>query len=102
MNQDALADQTSDVFSYGLIVYELLMGETIYGGDVSLAASLLVDEQSFDGFIEEKIPQFPNPQIAEVIKKMLAFNRDERYQTCTEAFLALQEKLNDIGSLRYN
>lgn len=102
MNQDALADQTSDVFSYGLIVYELFRRETIYEGDASLTASLLVDENSYERFIETKFRQFPNPQIAEVIKKMLAFNRDERYQTCTEAFSALQEKLNDIDSLRYN
>ena len=86
------ADHRSDNYSFGIIVYQMLLGQTPFHGDTPATTQL--------AHIHQPVPRLqevdPNiePRLEPILLKALAKTPDDRYQTPTE----LVEALSSISS----
>jgi len=91
-------DGRSDIFSFGILLYEMVTGQRAFPGESAIAAmtAILRDEVRP---IHELIPAAP-PQLEEIVGKCLRKNRDERWQTMDELQAALEnlKLLYDSGN----
>ena len=86
-------DERTDIFSLGVLVYEMIGGRTPFAGDSTAEtfANLINQEpQPLSRFIEN-IP----PELERIVSKMLRKGKDERYQT-------MKGLLADLKELREN
>jgi TonB family protein len=87
-------DGRSDIFSLGLVLYEMLTGRKGVAGDSELSileqvrSPRLIPPREFD-------PAIP-PEVERVVMKALKENRDERYQTAAELAVDLGNMLHLI------
>jgi serine/threonine-protein kinase len=91
----AKVDGRSDLFSVGCMLFELAAGRRPFHSDNLMAIFYKIthEEANFD-----LIPQGADyDALMPILKKALAKNIDERYQTAHEFLDALQTKLNDVG-----
>ena len=72
-------DARTDIFSFGIVFYEMLTGNRAFSGETPLEriSSILKDEPPP---IRQILPAFP-PVLEQIVAKMLRKNADERYQT---------------------
>jgi serine/threonine-protein kinase len=81
-------DERTDIYSLGVILYEMVAGVTPFEGDSTVAILMKhVTEQVPD---IRAIKSDLSPQLAEVIEKALAKNRKDRYQSAAEMAAALR------------
>lgn len=74
-------DHRSDIFSIGILLYEMLSGKRMYEGDT---ASLIRKGMQVDYVRLEAIaPGLPN-EVYGIVDKALRIKKGERYQSCTE------------------
>jgi serine/threonine protein kinase/Tfp pilus assembly protein PilF len=78
------ADARSDIFSFGVVVYELLTGTAPFRGDSVLATLRSVCQ-------DEAAPLETTPEISEVIARCLRKNPAGRFQTAAELRSALEQ-----------
>ena len=86
------ADQRSDIFSLGVVLYELFGGRRAFEGD-SVASTLykiLQDVPQPLSSVDAEIP----PSLAQVVERALAKNREERYQNVGAVIGDLREAVN--------
>ncbi len=93
----APVDGRSDIFSLGLVFYELLSGTRLFrcpDGDVVGALKSVVEAEVPDP--RQYRPELPS-SVVEIVLRMLAKDRDERYQTAGELARALEEDMYGAG-----
>jgi eukaryotic-like serine/threonine-protein kinase len=91
-------DERTDLFSFGIVLYEMATGQMPFRGDTT--AMLFLS-------ILQELPEAPcalNPDIPEelqrIISKCLEKNRDERYQRASEIYIELQQLRHPSGLQR--
>ena len=76
------ADARSDIFAFGLVVYEAIAGQTAFhgGSQASLIAAILKEEPPTLSELEPRIPA----ALDRVVRKCLAKDPDARWQTASD------------------
>jgi hypothetical protein len=89
-------DTRSDIFSFGLVLYEMVTGMRAFGGEnaVSTLSAILRDEAKP---INEVAPDVP-PQIEQVVKRCLRKSPDDRWQSMQDVKAALQALKHESDS----
>ena len=87
-------DCRSDIFTIGILLYEMLSGSRMYSGDTAtlIRKAMEADFQP----LAEKCPEL-EPSIYSVVGKALARNKDERYQSCGALQADLEECLFQVA-----
>ena len=85
--QGKKVDTRSDIFSFGVVLYEMLTGARAFSGDSALStlSAILRDEHKP---MVEIAPDVP-PQLELLIKRCLRKNPDERWQSMKDVLAAL-------------
>lgn len=86
--QGQKADARSDIFSLGIIFYEMLTGKLPFHAE-SLLGTLLARTQQRAKPVREVDPQIPQP-LNDIVAKCLATEADKRYQSATELLADLE------------
>jgi len=81
-------DRRSDIFSTGIILYELLSGQRMFQGEVMHIYSQVRDAAYKP--LESLVPDLP-ARLHDVVQHALAKEPDERYQSCGEMLADLEE-----------
>src|SRR3989441_1177023 len=86
-------DGRSDIFSLGVILYELLTGEKPFGGqNITTVIYKIINENPIP---PRELDAAIHPGLSHITSKALAKNPDERYQACRE----LAEDLKNFKNL---
>ncbi len=90
------ADSRSDVFTLGLIFYELLTGKTPYKGDNALAILLKRTQESArpPAELDRTIPSY----LSDIVVKCLEIEPQRRYQKASEVLADLQAERRRLSS----
>jgi len=98
--QAKTVDPRSDIFSFGLVMYEMLTGQKAFSGDSALStlSSILRDEARPIGELVQGVP----PELEQIVHRAMRKAPDERWQSMQEmrsALMVLKQKA-DSGVLQ--
>lgn len=86
-------DKRSDIFSIGAIFYEMVTGQRLLKGDFKqILSKIRKGETSVCDNISDDMPEC----IYKIIKKSLAANPEDRYQSCGQMLSEVEECINDL------
>jgi serine/threonine-protein kinase len=83
-------DARSDVFSFGAVLYELLSGRKAFGGDTAL--------QILTAIIHEASPALDVPHLDQIVKRCLAKQPGDRFQSMADVVAALQQSVSGAAA----
>ena len=89
-------DHRSDIFSIGIILYEMATGQRPFKGDTnaSLLSAIIKDTPASATEVKPSLPR----DLAKIIRRCLAKDRTRRYQTATDVRNELEELKQDVDS----
>lgn len=90
-------DARSDVFSFGLVLYEMLTGRQAFKANNTMTLVLAVTRQEPEK-IRTYVPNIP-PQIEALVARCIAKDRDRRFANGTELLEAVEEVLRSTSRL---
>jgi serine/threonine-protein kinase len=92
------ADQRSDVFAFGCVLFEMLAGQQAFQGeDVSdVLASVIKTDADFN-----LLPSNLNPRLCELLRRCLAKNRRERWHAMGDLRIELEAISGDPHGLNF-
>ncbi|MBN2382036.1 serine/threonine protein kinase [bacterium] len=80
--QGARLDKRSDIFSLGIVFYEMLTGTKCFKGESDFSVLFKIKNSDFEPITT--VNPTVDPDIAPLVLKALAPNREDRFQTCDE------------------
>src|SRR5438270_4087476 len=82
-------DERTDIFSFGVVLYEMLAGRAPFGGPTpsDVIVSILDREPQPLAHLKADV----SPELQRIVTKALAKERDERYQTVKELIADMRE-----------
>lgn len=85
-------DQRTDIYSFGIMLYELVTGEAPFRADTPMAVVIkhLTAPMPLPSDVNPNVP----PEVETLILKATAKNPDDRFQTAEELALAMERALN--------
>ena len=91
-------DARSDLFSFGAVVFEMLTGRRAFDGDsaASVRAAILEHEPPPVSSLQPLVP----PAIDDIVRRCLAKNPDERWQTAGDVIRELKQVFESIVQAR--
>lgn len=96
-NQGKKVDERSDLYSLGLVFWELLTGERALHGATLLEVTAIQMRQGIPP-PSTKVPDLP-PGIDRILEKMLAKNPNDRYETAKDIIRDLQQFKENPGGV---
>jgi len=87
-------DSRSDIFSIGILLYEMLSGVRMYQGDTATLIRKCINVEHLP--FEEVLPG-ENPVIYKILSKALQKDKNQRYQSCGEMLDDISEYFFDQG-----
>lgn len=91
-------DRRSDIFSIGILLYEMLSGTRMYRGDTAtlIRKCLAVDYEP----LETVAPALPNA-VYSILRNTLIKDKEKRYQSCLEMIRDIEDCLFEIRKYSY-
>lgn len=91
---DGDVDPRSDIFSIGILLYEMLSGVRMYQGDTATLIRKCINVEHLP--LEEVLPD-EDPAIYRILSKALQKEKDNRYQSCGEMLDDINEYFFEQG-----
>jgi eukaryotic-like serine/threonine-protein kinase len=91
-------DARTDLFSFGLVLYEMATGKVAFAGDTvpEIYDAILNETPTRARSLSPSIP----PKLEEVITKALKKDRDRRYQTASQILFEIEQMKAEVDSHR--
>jgi len=88
-------DYRADIFSLGVLFYEMLSGEIFYpDSSVASIVSTLTSKQEYKSLIDIAFENLKDSRIRAIIEQMCAFDPRDRFSSCAEIIMALNSALD--------
>ncbi|MEW6129028.1 MAG: protein kinase [Acidobacteriota bacterium] len=92
--QGLAVDARTDIFSLGIVLYEMLAGKTPFAGETAseVIAAILQNQPTP---LASLLPEVPR-ELERIVEKMLCKNRQDRYQTINELLIDLRDLKSEL------